>query len=182
MFTEKPLHGQARARTGLAHDERLVAQPLRADAAFARQRVGGRSHHDQGVVGKGFTKHVHVLGGLAHDVEVVLVLRQTLEQVFAVAHHHGHVDTGVCCAKAAQQFGHGVLHGGEDGNFQAAALYTLQRGQVIAEQVHAPCDVLASLGQDLACGRQKNLFAQLLKQGLPHGFSQLLDLQRQSWG
>ena len=130
-----------------------MAQPLGADAAFARQRVGGRCHHDQGVVCKGFTKHVHVLRWLAHDVEVVLVLRQAMQQVFAVAHHHGHVDARMRCAKAAQQFGHGVLHGGEDGNFQAAALHALQRGQVVAEQVHAPGDVLTGLGQDLACGR-----------------------------
>ncbi|MDT4880284.1 hypothetical protein FQZ97_1160240 [compost metagenome] len=38
---------------------------------------------------------------------------------------------------------------------------------------------MAGIGQGLAGGGEKDLFAQLLEQRLAHGFRQLLDLQRQ---
>ena len=140
--------------------------------------AGRRDQHER-VVRKVFTHHVHVLWGLAHDVEVVLVAGQALQQVFPVAHHHGHVDTGVRRTKATEQFGHGVFDGGQDGQLQTATLHALQRGQVFAQQVHALRDVLAGLGQGLAGRRQEDFFAQLFEQRLAHGVGELLDLQRQ---
>jgi len=148
-------------------------------SAVARQRVAGRCHQHQRVVGKVLAHHVHVLGRLAHDVEVVLVGGQALQQVFAVADLHGHLDARVRHAEAAQQLGHGVFHGGEDGYAQAAALHPVQRVQVLRQALQPLGHVLAGLGQRLTGGGGVDLFAQLFEQGLAHRFGQLLDLQRQ---
>ena len=138
-----------------------------------------RRHQHQRVVGKGLAHQVHLFRRLAHDDQVVLVGRQSLQQRLAVAHEHGDLDARVCCAEAAQQLGHAVLHRGQDGQFQAAALHTLQRGEVFAQPLQAHIDVGAGLGQHVACGRQEDFLAQLFEQRLTHGFRQLLDLQRQ---
>jgi hypothetical protein len=140
-----------------------------------------RDQH-QRVVGEVLTHQIHVLGRLTHDVEVVLVVGQALQQHLAVAHQHRHLDTRVGCAEAAQQLGHGVLHRGQDGQLETAALHALQRSEVLRQTLHADLDVLAGVAQCLARSGQKYLLAHLLEQGLPHGLGQLLDLQRQRGG
>ena len=120
-----------------------------------------------------------MVGGLAHDVQVVLVLHQALQQVFPVAHHHCHLDARVGRTEAAQQLGHGVFHGGEDGQFQAAFFHALQGRQVLRQALHAFFDVCARIGQRASGGGEEDFFAQLLEQGLAHGVGQLFDLQRQ---
>ena len=78
----------------------------------------------------------------------------------------------------AQQLGHGVFHGGEDGQFQAAFFHALQGRQVLRQALHALLNVGTRIGQRAPGGGEKDFFAQLLEQGLAHRVGQLFDLQR----
>ena len=91
--------------------------------------IGGRDK-DQGIFHEGLRDHAQLLGGLAHDVEVVEVLLQALYELITVGDLQGGLYTRVALTESSQKVRSEVLRRGDDGELQVATLKPLVGGEI----------------------------------------------------
>ncbi len=123
---------------------------------------------------------VFVIGNLAHDDEIILVVHQALHHAGAVGEAQLGLHVRIILQKMPQKVRHKILGGGHHGQLQRPfdlPFHLLHRALQLghpAENVHA------GLVHRLAGGGRENFLAHLLKQGQLHLNPQPLYLNRYS--
>src|SRR3569832_605851 len=102
VMVEQLLDGLARAGAGLAYDEGLFRQAFQRNALFIGERVVGRGQHDQRIQQKGFGDRVALLGRLAEDVEVILIVVEEREDALTVRYLHRDIYARILPAKTTK--------------------------------------------------------------------------------
>ena len=80
--------GEARTRSALTGDETDVAQLAQQYGGLLGQAMTSRGHHDERVRHEGRRAERQVRRRTRHDVKVVMVLTQAIDDAVAVQEHH----------------------------------------------------------------------------------------------
>jgi len=146
-LTEIIVGGQARARAALPGDEADVAEILQQHRRPARQTMLRGRDHDERVRHEGRRAQRQIGRRTRHDVEVVMVLPEAVDDAVAVEQDHRDVDARTGGAEGAEQTRREILGGVDHRDLEQPALAAAQRLDVLLEGVPLHLDAARGLGE-----------------------------------
>ena len=164
------LDGQAGARTAFARDEPEAGEVFGTEIGATRERMGPRSDDHQRIGHERGAGQREIRRRTRHDVEVVQVLTQPVDDAVAVQELHRGLHPGTRLAERAQDTRGEILRGVDHRDLEQAALAPAQGLDALLEGLPLGLDALRRLGELPAGFGQEDLTSDDLVQRHPDGF------------